>query len=204
MKTQTLLVMALPQENAGGRFNGMADDLLYTGVGKINATLALNTALHSQGSNKPLVINVGSAGSHTFRAGEVVCATRFFQHDMDATALGFALGQTPFEDHTHLENGLAIPGLLQATCYTGDSFVTAKHPTLSMDIIDMEAYALATVCARHELPFVCLKFITDGADGQAAGDWNQAVILSAERLHAALVKTLAHLRSLTPDAPANH
>jgi adenosylhomocysteine nucleosidase len=190
-----LLVMALPQENAGGRLDDIAGEIIYTGVGKVNATLALCLALQGRALDKLTVINLGSAGSHAFKAGEVVCATRFFQHDMDATAMGFALGQTPFEDHTHLENGIAIPGLPQATCYTGDSFVTEKHPTLPMEIIDMEAYALAKVCAHHGLPFVALKFITDGADGQAASEWSEAVVMSAEKLHVALERARDYLRS---------
>lgn len=192
MQKNILLAMALPQENAGGRFDDLGLPIVYTGVGKVNAAIALTRALHRHGRNAT-VINLGSAGSHAFTAGAVVCATRFFQHDMDATALGFALGQTPFEDHTHLENGIAIPGLPQATCYTGDSFVTERHPTLPMEIIDMEAYALAKVCQHFGMPFVSLKFITDGADGQAASDWNQAVLMSAMKLHEALEQTLSHL-----------
>ena len=50
----------------------------------------------------------------------------------------------------------------------------------------MEAYALAKVSRYFDTPFLCLKFITDGANGQAATDWQQAVKLSAERLHEAL------------------
>jgi adenosylhomocysteine nucleosidase len=193
MKRQLLLVMALPQENAGGRLDTIGADIIYTGVGKVNATLALSLALQGRAHDKLTVVNLGSAGSHAFKAGEVVCATRFFQHDMNATAIGFALGQTPFEEHTHLENGIAIPGLPQATCYTGDSFVTERHPTLAMEIIDMEAYALAKVSQHFGAPFISLKFITDGADGQAASDWNQAVLMSAERLHVALTVAINHL-----------
>ena len=35
----------------------------------------------------------------------------------------------------------------------------------------MEAYALAKVCYRYDIPFVSFKYITDGADEQAHEDW---------------------------------
>ncbi len=193
MPDKVLLVLALPQENADGRFDDLGLPILYTGVGKVNAAMSLTAALHTHGS-AATVINLGSAGSHTFQAGSVVCATRFFQHDMDATALGCALGQTPFEETTHLDYGLAIPGLAHAICYTGDRFITERHPLLPMQVIDMEAYALAKVCQRFGAPFVSLKFITDGADGQAATDWQESVAISATRLYQALRETLSHLK----------
>ena len=35
----------------------------------------------------------------------------------------------------------------------------------------MEAYALAKVCHAEGAAFGCAKYITDGADHAAAGDW---------------------------------
>ena len=142
---------------------------------------------------KPLVINVGSAGSHSFDAGVIVCITEFIQRDMDARAMGFALGQTPFEAHSSIEYGIAINDLPLATCFTGDSFVTEAHPHFHLEVIDMEAYALANVCQRLNVPFLCLKFITDGANGEAADDWQQSVKLSAIQLSTALTLAVTQL-----------
>ena len=193
MTRPILLVLALEQENHQHKLNHLADELLYTGVGKVNAAFALTQKL-LQMPEKPLVINVGSAGSHSFDAGIVVCITEFIQRDMDVRALGFALGQTPFEENSSLKNGIAIDGLPLASCFTGDSFVTEAHPHFHLEVIDMEAYALAHVCQRLDVPFVCLKFITDGANGEAADDWQQAVKLSAIQLSAALTLTFRQLR----------
>ncbi|HQT43718.1 MAG TPA: hypothetical protein PLD79_06935 [Halothiobacillus sp.] len=95
---------------------------------------------------------------------------------MKATALGFALGQTPFETEIHLQNGMTIPGLQQAICYiyTGDSLVTEQHVTSSLDVIVREAYALAKTWLHKNTEFVAPKFITDGTDGQAADNWTEA------------------------------
>ena len=185
-----LLVLALPQENANNRLDDLGLEILYTGVGKVNATLALMRRL-AQGTAPSLIINAGSAGSHTLPAGHVVAAAQFHQRDMDATAMGFALGETPFESPILLANGLAVPGLTSAICYTGDSFVTTAHTQLTLEVIDMEAYALAKVCDQLGHRFVCLKFITDGADGQAASDWASSVILAADKLADAIAVSLA-------------
>lgn len=52
------------------------------------------------------------------------------------------------------------------------------------DIADMEAYALAKVCKNYNIPFVCLKFISDGADDRAGQDWKLTVKLAAQELRA--------------------
>lgn len=192
MKRPVLLVLALEQENHEHRLSPLADEVLYTGVGKVNATLALTRALAGR-TAMPLVINVGSAGSHSFSAGEVVNPVEFVQRDMDCTAMGVPLGQTPFETRKCLKNGLEVAGIPGTTCFTGDSFVTEAHPVFHLEVIDMEAYALARVCEALDAPFLCLKFITDGADGEAADDWSQAVVLSAHRLEAALREALRQL-----------
>ncbi|MGH8492865.1 MAG: 5'-nucleosidase [Moraxellaceae bacterium] len=181
-----LIVMALPEENDGNLLGQHGHEILYTGVGKVNATLKLTEVLATRNRDDVLVVNLGSAGSHHMNAGQVVCAQQFFERDMDATALGFALGQTPYEDDIHLDYGIALPGLPKAICFSGDSFVTEKHPQLTLEVIDMEAYALAKVCRHFAVPFCSLKFITDGADGAAASEWRDAVRLAAQHLSEAL------------------
>lgn len=194
VKKDALLVVALAEENADNRLNRFGFDVVYTGVGKVNAALHLTRALSTRDISNLTVINVGSAGSHVANSGVVLNATQFFERDMDATALGFSLGQTPYELHTHLR-GLSVPDLPNGICYTGDSFVTDKHPTLTLtlDIIDMEAYALARVCDEFNVPFLSLKFITDGANGHAAGDWQEAVKMASAQLEHALELSLQHL-----------
>ena len=62
----TLVVMALAAEGAG-RFERQGIAVLYTGVGKINAAIALCRELaqyrHAQRA-PPLIVNFGTAGVH--------------------------------------------------------------------------------------------------------------------------------------------
>ena len=98
------------------------------------------------GQPMPRVVNFGSAGSHKLATGTVVGCHRFVQRDMDVSALGFALGATPYEAvPERLEFELAFTGLPDAVCGSGDSFATGRGG-VDCDVLDMEAYALAKVC----------------------------------------------------------
>lgn len=181
-----LIVFALEDE-AQGLFSAHAP--VFSGVGKVNAAYALAKALGAyearHGEKPSLIVNLGSAGSPVFPAGAVVACTGFYQRDMDCTALGLAPHATPFQDGpAMLGNGLPVPGLPQAICGSGDSFVTnsGDHP---WSVVDMEAYALARIAALEGIPFLCLKYITDGADGTAAGSWVETLPLAAAALMAA-------------------
>lgn len=166
----TLFVFALDSE-AAGEFDDV--NKVIVGVGKVNAAYELTKAIHQ---HKPkLIVNLGSAGSNTFKRGEVVCCTKFLQRDMDVRGLGFEKYQIPFSDIPALLNyGIKIKGLPEGICGTGDNFETA-HFTPDYNVVDMEAYSFAFVAMREKIPFLCLKYISDGADGMAAEDWNVQV-----------------------------
>jgi adenosylhomocysteine nucleosidase len=169
-----LVVMALEIE-AGDVFQRAGIPVMFTGIGKVNATYALTKRIAEyRQANAPLqrVINFGTAGSHRFPTGTLVACNAFIQRDIDLTALGFAQGVTPFEPSipAKLECPPVITTLPQAVCSSGDSFETCD-PKLPCDVTEMEAYALAKVCLLEKLPFVCVKYITDGTDASAANDW---------------------------------
>lgn len=165
--------MALEVESQG-LFAARKVPVLYTGLGKVNAAYRLTRALSEQRTmfgRLPSVINFGTAGSPTLPAGSVVACRRFVQRDMDVSGLGFAVGTTPFEDvPTTLEFEALFPGLPEGVCGTGDRFETGQ-PLVDCDVIDMEAYALAKVCHLEGARFGAVKFVTDGADGNAGVDW---------------------------------
>jgi adenosylhomocysteine nucleosidase len=165
--------MALELE-AQGLFRARGADVLFSGIGKINAAYRLTRRLAEERARgvTPLVVNLGTAGSRHFKTGSVVACRRFVQRDMDVSGLGFPLGHTPFEDDVpaELEFPEVFPELPHATCGTGDRF-EAHSEALLWDVIDMEAYAFAKVCFLDQAPFACAKFITDGADGTAGQDW---------------------------------
>jgi adenosylhomocysteine nucleosidase len=179
---RTIVVIALRVESSGV-FEAAGVPVLYCGVGKVNAAIALTKELSRyahHGQEMPLVVNFGSAGSRCFASGTLVACQEFVQRDMDVSGLGFALGVTPYDEapsslifdpvFTHL------PG---AVCGSGDSFATADIE-VDCTVIDMEAYALAKVCWHENARFACVKYVTDGADHAAADHWRRNVHLAAE------------------------
>lgn len=165
--------MALEIESQG-LFAAEGVPVIYTGIGKVNAAYRLTRelALHrAKFGVVPRVLNFGTVGSPKLRAGTVVSCRRFVQRDMDVSGLGFEMGVTPFEEvPAMLEFASLFPGLAEAVCGTGDRFETGK-PRVDCDVIDMEAYALAKVCHLEGAAFGAVKFVTDGADGDAGADW---------------------------------
>ena len=163
-----LIVSALHKEIPNRWEDGLENhSILYTGVGKVNATYNLMKVL--QEDDYDLIINYGTAASKIYD-GLVDC-TMFIQRDMDATPLGFKIGETPYEndvpsiiDFSELKN----PIDKKLCCYTGDSFST--DVSQYDDVVDMEAYALAKTCRNLGKDFVSYKYISD--DGNA-DDWKK-------------------------------
>ena len=50
---------------------------------------------------------------------------------------------------------------------------------MKVDLVDMEAYAIAKVCKLENIGFRCFKFISDNADEDANIDWNENLKLGA-------------------------
>jgi adenosylhomocysteine nucleosidase len=142
----------------------------------------------AKGKYPSLVVNLGSAGSSLFRQGSVVNCTQFIQRDMDVTAFGHTRFTTPNEDDSPVFSaGVRAEGFPQAVCGSGDSFST-DGKMHGWNVVDMEAYALAKVCVGQGVPFCCLKFISDGADGEAALTWDETIVKASHALHDALIK----------------
>ena len=110
----------------------------YTGVGKINASIKALEIIKDYSPTH--LINYGTAGSLNKKLKGLVEVTQFFQRDMDASPLGFKIGQTPFDEIEEINFGST-----GYSCGTGDSFVT-QTPKLRTDLVDMEAYAIAKIC----------------------------------------------------------
>ena len=137
-KSDILIVCALEIETQGQLKDYR---VLYTGVGKVNATLELTKALQSAHLHylpemPKLVINYGTAGSRKIKKKRLVDCTKFIQRDMDVTGLGFMRGETPFEQDPPFviqqQNVEFNPIGRNATCGSGDNFAEDKSQYLSL------------------------------------------------------------------------
>jgi len=140
--------------------------VFYTGVGKVNAAMTAAECISKY--NPKRVINFGTSGGVTVKSG-FHQVSKFIQRDMMCCELGSLPGQTPFEDNIIIDNGEGL------TCSTGDNFVTDSNLLIPADVVDMEAYAIAKVCKKHNIEFLCYKFVSDGANSDSLNDWRTTV-----------------------------
>lgn len=171
--SKVLYVFALNEET-GGHFNNK--DVLFTGVGKVNATFNLTKRLLI---DKPsLVVNFGTAGSKRYNKGSLVQCEDFRQRDMDCSIFGYNVGITPQDKNSMItiKSPIKLENVIEGGVLgTGDNFDSTLSTHSLNTVVDMEGYALSKVCYLLSIPFLCVKYITDGADGGAGDDWSQNV-----------------------------
>jgi adenosylhomocysteine nucleosidase len=143
-----------------------SEKVFFTGIGKVNAAMTAAELITKYQPDR--VINFGTVGGITVKSG-FHQVTKFVQRDMLCCELGSLPGQTPFEEGVVLDLGDGL------TCSTGDNFVTDNNLSIPADVVDMEAYAIAKVCRKHNVEFLCYKFVSDGANDDSLNDWQSMV-----------------------------
>ena len=161
---------------------------LITGIGPVEAAVVLASELSrlkGEGALPDLVISLGSAGSRTLEQAQVYQVASVSYRDMDASALGFPKGQTPFLDiPIILELPLRIDGIPAATLSTGANIVSgAAYDEIDAQMVDMETFAVLRACQRFAVPVIGLRGISDGAEElRHVGDWTEYLHVIDERL----------------------
>lgn len=181
-----LYVMAARQEY--GRHLKQRFTPLFTGVGPVEAAVALSTELAQRaaaGNPPELVVSLGSAGSRTLEQTKIYQAVSVSYRDMDASALGFEKGATPFlELPAVVALPHHVPGLPDARLSTGASIVSGDaYGSIDADMVDMETFAHLRAAMAHNVPFVGLRGISDGRDElRHIGDWTEYLHVIDENL----------------------
>ncbi|HEV2507018.1 MAG TPA: 5'-methylthioadenosine/S-adenosylhomocysteine nucleosidase [Mesorhizobium sp.] len=172
---------------------------LMTGVGPVEAGVRLGAEfarLQVAGRLPDLIVSLGSAGSRRLEQTGIYQATSVSYRDMDASALGFEKGVTPFLDlPAILPLGHRIAGIEGASLSTGANIVSgAAYDAIAEDMVDMETFAVLRACQLFSLPLIALRGISDGAaELKHVGDWteylhviDEKLALAVERLRAAI------------------
>jgi adenosylhomocysteine nucleosidase len=119
-------------------------NILYTGAGKLNASISLLSYLDSH-SQINTVINVGTAGGVDVNKHAVIECGTFIQGDLDYP--GYELETIVTDSNKY-------------TLSTFDMFQTTT-PKRQCNCIDMEGFAFAKICKIKKLKFLCYKYISD-------------------------------------------
>lgn len=165
---------------------------LMTGVGPVESAVVLTSALAAlqvAGQMPALVVSLGSAGSRRLEQAQVYQVQAVEYRDMDASALGFPKGQTPFLDlPVRVALPHRIPDLPAANLATGASIVNgAAYDAITAEMVDMETFAVLRACQHFGVPLIGLRGISDGAEELSRlGDWTQYLHLVDARLAKAI------------------
>lgn len=162
---------------------------LITGVGPVEAAIGVTRALADRSTSLPrLVVSLGSAGSRTLEQCGIYQASSVGYRDMDASALGFPQGQTPFLDLPPVLPLTTIEGIRSATLSTGANVVSGRaYDGIAADMVDMETYAVLRACQAYDVPLLALRGISDGAaELSHIDDWTQYLHVIDQKLAAAV------------------
>lgn len=169
-----LIVVALEEEATHLHISELP--VLVTGVGKVNAAIAVSTILGEYSPRQ--IINVGTAGGLRDGISGTHVISRVIQHDLDDDAL-FSLAGMRFGEPVDL----APTGL---TLATGDAFISdpVTHDRLAAlaDLVDMEGYAVARASLAAGVPVTLVKHVSDSADNSAGRSWQESIDDCAEQL----------------------
>lgn len=187
-----------PFEAQLGTLEGKAVAVARCGIGKVNAA-ALCTALLLAGAERVVFTGVAGAVDERLRVGDLVVASDAVQHDVDVTALGYAVGEVPGDgvawpaDPSLRDLALAAAGEIDGVgvhlgrIASGDRFVADPQrvawirDAFGALCAEMEGAAVAQVCARWGVPYAVVRSISDTADGAAGTDFRSFTPLAAGR-----------------------
>lgn len=155
--------------------------LMLSLPGKVNAAIATTLLLNNYKID--YVINIGSCGAlqGDMEIGDMIVATDVIHFDVDATAFGYELGQVPqmpavYHSDKYLEKlaeNIELPSykIHFGTVGTSDSFISDKKKKKdilanfpNMQVVEMEAAAIAQTCYQFGVKFIVCRSISDKAE----------------------------------------
>lgn len=154
------------------------------GIGKVNAASAVSFLIADDGAQ--MICNAGLSGAVSgFRRGDLVAGATYVECDFDLSAIGVPAGQKPGQDWVYqadevlLRLALAHNGVRAGNLGTGDFFLTNAEikkqyiERFGITAFDMETAAIASVCHKSNIPFLCLRKISDDADDAATEQYRE-------------------------------
>jgi len=174
-----------------GTLEGCPVVVVRSGIGKVNA--AMCTQILVDAYQVDAIVNTGIAGSlcADIDIGDIVLSTDALEHDMDAVAFGYPVGQIPRMDCLSFaaDDGLRAKAktacekvnpdvkVFEGRVVSGDQFVSDKAKKewlieqFSGYCTEMEGASIAHVAYLNKVPFLIIRAISDKADDSASVDY---------------------------------
>ena len=169
-----LITVAVPEEIS----SSLHSKVHFTGIGVINSLLSL-----SELTFKPSIIyNIGTCVSKYPHEHIPIEFSHFI-----SSVKSFPNEPISFYDSYDDLNIQKSSDFLE----THFEFVTSPHQ-MSSSYGDMEAYALASFCKRHSIPFRCIKVVSDCAQSTSPTHWEEQLEITRPVLDMLIEKILSH------------
>ncbi len=174
-----------------GKLGGCPAVVVRSGIGKVNA--AMCAQILADVYQVDAIINTGIAGSLNAQIdiGDIVLATDTLEHDMDAVAFGYPLGQIPRMEVLSFPADEKLRSLAKRACenvnpdvhvfegrvVSGDQFVSdhKKKDWLVENFAgyctEMEGAAIGHAAYLNGIPYLVIRAISDKADDSASMDY---------------------------------
>ncbi|WP_379133393.1 5'-methylthioadenosine/adenosylhomocysteine nucleosidase [Paenibacillus sp. sgz500958] len=184
-----------------GIVKGKSVVVCKSGVGKVNAAVTAQILADTFQVSSVLFTGVAGALHPNLEIGDIVISSECMQHDMDATALGFARGVIPYQEVSCFPADSALVALAEQACLeldvahmtgtilSGDRFIAdpleaaSLHEQMGGLCTEMEGAAVAQVCYMNNVPFAILRAMSDKADGSAHVNFAEFTVASSLRSH---------------------
>ena len=180
-----------------GKFNDKDVVVVQSGIGKVNAAITATLLIEKFEVNEVIFSGVAGSLDEKLKVGDVVIGCDIVQHDVDATAFGYKMGQIPqmkewaFEsDKELIEKTGNISDFDHPIFYgrilTGDQFVSKKDLKIQLGkdfealCVDMESGAVAQVCTRLGVKFLIIRSISDSITDESGMEYETFVKLAAK------------------------
>lgn len=193
-----------------GRLHGHDVVAVQARIGKVAAATTAAVLVERYQVGAILFTGVAGGLSPGVRRGDVVVASEFLQHDMDASPLfprfeAPLYGQARFATDVAWSERLAgavkraLPQAMvhRGLVVSGDRFVASAEESLALQealpdalAVEMEGAAFAQVCHDYQLPYAAVRTVSDRADDAAHGDFQQFIEETASRYSAVIVRAL--------------
>lgn len=183
-----------------GNLLGKEVVLVEGGIGKVNASICATLMIEHFKVSKVLFTGVAGGTNPDINIGDIVIGVDQIEHDFNATAFGYELGQIPRmdtykfkadEELVNLAYSVAVEEfgaekVRKGRIVSGDEFVASVEKinwlrdTFNADCTEMEGASVAHVCHVFGMPFLIIRAISDKANHDAKVDFPEFVKLAAK------------------------
>jgi adenosylhomocysteine nucleosidase len=191
-----------------GHLHGSEVVAVLSRIGKVAAATTATALVERFAVERIVFTGVAGGLARGVDVGDVVVATSFVQHDLDASPI-FPRYEVPLygtsrfatdaalSDRLHAAVRRALPGarVHRGLVASGDRFVSSASESRALQeslpdalAVEMEGAAFAQVCHDYGVPFAAVRTVSDRADDAAHGDFLKFIEEVASRHSAAIVE----------------